>query len=54
MVVQIGEGKIFGGYEFVRREARGMGDKFSGRATAKPVVGEAYATHGNLLAKKVS
>ena len=53
-VVQIGEGKIFGGYEFVRREAGGMGDKFSGRATAKPVVGEAYATHGNLLAKKVA
>ena len=53
-MVQIGEGKIFGGYEFVKREAGMMGDRFSGRATANPVVGEAYATHGNLLAKKVS
>lgn len=54
MVVQIGEGKIFGGYEFVKREAGMMGDRFSGRATAKSVMGEAYATHGNLLAKKAA
>lgn len=53
-VVQIGEGKIFGGYEFVTSEAGRMGDRFPGRATAKPVVGEAWATHGNLLAKRVA
>ena len=49
-VAQIGAGNIFGGYEFVTREAERMGARFPGRATAKRVVGEAYATHGNLLA----
>ncbi len=53
-VAQIGEGKIFGGYEFVTSEAGRMGDRFPGRATAKPVVGEAWATHGNLLAKRAA
>ena len=53
-VAQIGEGKVFGGYEFVRKIMFGLGDRFAGNPTARPVLGDAYATHGHRIAAKLA
>ena len=52
-VVQIGGGKIFGGYEFVTSRAFSLGDRFRSRSVAARAVDElGYATHGWRLAKQ--
>ena len=54
-VAQVGNGKIFGGYDFVMRAIFGFGDCFAGHPTPRPVFAgvprgvsplEAYASHG--------
>ena len=54
-VVQVGNGKIFGGYAFVMRAIFGFGDCFAGHPMPRPVFAgapqgvsplEAYASHG--------
>ena len=52
-VVQIGEGKIFGSFEFVTEAAFALGDRFRSRGAAARAVGElGFATHGWRLAKQ--
>ena len=54
-VAQVGNGKIFGGYDFVMRAIFGFGGCFAGHPTPRPVFAggsrglspvEAYASHG--------
>ncbi len=53
-VAQLGEGKLFGSYEFVRKAIWAFGHCFPGRVVARPVVGNAYATHGHKLAGRAA
>ena len=53
-VAQIGEGKVLGGYEFVRKIMFGLGARFAGNPTARPVFGDVYATHGHRIAAKLA
>jgi hypothetical protein len=54
-VAQIGEGKVFGSAEFVRRTAFGLGHLFPAKRVVARAVGEiGFATHGWRLAKKQS
>ena len=49
-IPQLGEGKLFGSYEFVRNGMYAFGHCFQGRPVARPVIGNAYATHGHRIA----
>ena len=52
-VAQIGDGKIFGGFEFVTEAAFALGDRFRSRGVPARAVGElGFATHGWRLAKQ--
>jgi hypothetical protein len=54
-VAQIGDGKIFGSFEFVTASAFAFGDKFQSRSVSARAVGElGYATHGWRLAKMMA
>ena len=51
-VAQIGDGKIFGSFEFVTEAAFALGDRFRSRGAAARAVGElGFATHGWRLAR---
>ena len=51
--VQLGEGKIYGGEEFVRRWIAGLGDRFNARGVwAHAVGGIGFSSHGWRIAKR--
>ena len=46
-VAQLGEGKIYGSWEFVRRWIAGMGSKFNAAHVSGHAVGElGFSSHG--------
>lgn len=53
-VAQIADGVVFGSYGFVTRTMFGLGNLFSGRPAARPVMGTCYATHGHRIAAKLA
>ena len=54
-VAQIGDGKIFGSFEFVTEAAFALGDRFRSRGAPARAVGElGFATHGWRLAKQAA
>ena len=52
-VVQLGEGKIYGSEEFVRRWIAGLGDRFNARGVwVHAVGGIGFSSHGWRIAKR--